>query len=177
VSRFLYRLVGAALLDRSVYEGIETDRWALGQALITVLLSSAAAGLGATGWLGPSITTIAGTAGLALVMWMAWAMLMFQIGERVLRVQDTDTNFTELLRTTGFAAAPGILQIFAAFPRVSGFVFAVAWIWMFVAMVVAVRQALDYESTLRALAVCALAILLSGAMAIVVGLVVGLRVE
>ena len=33
-------------------------------------------------------------------------------------------------------------------------VFLVASIWMLVAMVIAVRQALDYESTLRAVGVC-----------------------
>jgi hypothetical protein len=35
-------------------------------------------------------------------------------------------------------------------------VFLVASIWMLVAMVIAVRQALDYKSTLRAIGVCAI---------------------
>lgn len=47
---FVYRLMGAALLDRSIYEGIEADRTALGQACVAVLLSSLAAGIGAAGW-------------------------------------------------------------------------------------------------------------------------------
>ena len=57
-----------------------------------------------------------------------------------------------------FAASPGLLQVFALFPSLTLPVFVGTWIWMLAAMVVAVRQALDYSSTLRALVVCALAL-------------------
>lgn len=157
MSLFGYRLMGAALLDRSVYEGIEADRNALGQALATVLLSSLAAGIGAAGWQGPTLATVGLVAGVALVTWVAWATLMFQIGGRLMRTTDTRTTQTELMRTIGFAASPGLLQAFGAFPRVTMFAFAIAWIWMFAATVVAVRQALDYSSTARTLTVCAVA--------------------
>lgn len=177
MSRFLYRLLGAALLDRSVYEGIEADRSALPQALATVLLASACAGIGATGWHGPSLATTVWVAGLALVTWMAWAALMFQIGGRLMPAHDTETSFGELLRTTGFAAAPGLLQVFAALPRVTVVVFVITWVWTFVATVVAIRQALDYRSTARTLAVCGIAAALSGTMAVIIGLVLGSAVE
>lgn len=154
---FGYRLMGAALLDRSVYEGIEADRGALGQAMTTVVLSSLAAGIGVTGWHGPDIPSILVVAAAALVTWVAWAMLMLQIGGRILRTRATSTSLTELMRTIGFAASPGLLQAFGAFPRVTVFVFIVAWLWMFAATVVAVRQALDFTSTARTLLVCALA--------------------
>jgi hypothetical protein len=154
---FGYRLVGAALLDRSIYEGIEADRSALGQALLTVLLASVAAGVGSAGWRGPEAATVVSFAALALVAWTAWAMLISAIGGRFLRAPATRTSTTELMRTLGFATSPGLLQVFAAFPGMTAPIFVMAWVWMFAATVVAVRQALDFGSTGRTLAVCAVA--------------------
>ncbi|MGQ0735465.1 MAG: hypothetical protein ACT4QD_17650 [Acidobacteriota bacterium] len=61
---------------------------------------------------------------------------------------------------TGFAAAPGLLQVFAAFPMMTTPVLALCWAWMPAAMVTGVRHALDDEHTSRALAVCGVAALL-----------------
>jgi hypothetical protein len=153
---FAYRLIGAAMLDAGMYESIEADRRSTRQALFTVLLSSAAAGIGSSGWHGPRPAVMAAFAALALLAWAAWALLILQIG-RWLRTPSTHVTIDELLRTIGFAAAPGLLQAFGAFPRMRGPVFAATGIWMFVAMVVAVKHALDFQSTLRALATCAIA--------------------
>jgi hypothetical protein len=169
VGLFAYRLVGAALLDRSVYEGIEADRSATRQAMAAVILSSVAAGVGASGWRGPDPLALLLVTAVALVTWVAWATLMFQIGARLLPAPSTRTSLGELLRTIGFAAAPGLLQVFAAFPRVTTPIYVIAWVWIFAATVVAVRQALDYGSTARTLAVCALAAVLTAGMAIVIG--------
>jgi hypothetical protein len=59
-----------------------------------------------------------------------------------------------LLRTLGFSSAPGLIRVFGIIPGITPFVFAVASGWMLVAMVIAVRQALDYRSTWRAFGVC-----------------------
>ena len=170
---FLYRLMGAAVLDASMYEGIEADRRASSQAAATVLFASVAAGIGAGGPLGWSLPRMVAVAGLALVAWVAWATLMFYIGARVLPEPQTSSTLGELLRTTGFAAAPGLLQAFAAFPRMTIPVFAITWIWMVAAMVVGVRHALDYQSTMRALAVCLTAAGLSAALALAFGVLFG----
>lgn len=170
---FGYRMMGAALLDRAMYEGIEADRSAFGQALAVVLLSSLAAGVGIAGWRGPDVGVVLTVSAIALVTWVAWAMLMFQIGGRLLRTSRTRTSPTELMRTIGFAASPGLLQAFGAFPRVTVFAFAIAWIWMFAATVVAVRQALDFTSTGRTLLVCALAAAICVAGALVLSWFLG----
>ena len=60
----------------------------------------------------------------------------------------------ELLRTTGFSSSPGVLRILGVIPGLMTIVFVISSIWMLVAMVVAVRQALDYTSTGRAVGVC-----------------------
>ena len=177
MGQFAYRVLGAALLDRSVYEGIEADRNALPQALATVLIASLAAGFGAAGWRGPQPTTVALAAGLSLLTWFVWASLMFQIGGRVMPARETDTNLGELLRTTGFAAAPGWLQVAAILPGMTVPVFVVTWIWMFAATVVAVRQALDYRSLPRTFAVCAVAAVVSVTLALAIGLAIGPTVE
>jgi hypothetical protein len=173
VGLFVYRMIGAALLDAGVYEGIEADRSAMRQATASVLISSIAAGIGAADWGGPHPTTILMVAGVALVTWVAWAMLVFQIGARLLPGPETRTSPAELIRTIGFAAAPGAVQVFAILPRMRGPVFVIAWIWMSVATVMAVKHALDYRSTVRALVVCALAAALCFALAASVELVYG----
>jgi len=155
---FAYRLMGAAVLDASTYEILEADRQATRQAFVVVVLSSLAAGFGAGGWNGPSVTTLLAVTIVALISWMAWVSLILEIGGRFLGEPRTQVNTVQLLRTVGFAASPGLLQVFALFPSLTLPVFVGTWIWMLAAMVVAVRQALDYSSTLRALVVCALAL-------------------
>ena len=61
--------------------------------------------------------------------------------------------YAEVLRTTGFAFSPGIFRVLAAVPPPPlGFAFTVATdLWMLVAGIIAVRQALDF-TTLRAIA-------------------------
>jgi hypothetical protein len=162
---FLYRLSGAAVLDAAIYESIEADPRATRQAVAVVLLSAVAAGIGAGGLVGLRPVELAAIAALALVTWLAWGMLMFQIGTRLLPESQTSATLGELLRTTGFAASPGLLQIFAILPGMAIPVFTGAWLWMIGAMIVGVRHALDYQSTGRAVAVCVVAAALALVMA------------
>lgn len=110
---------------------------------------------------------------VALLAWAAWALVIFEIGVRVMPGPETQSNVGELLRTMGFAAAPGCLRVLGVLPGVTIPVFAVTAVWMLAAMVVAVRQALDYESTARAVVVCGLGWVLATAIAIVLGLAFG----
>lgn len=170
---FLQRLVGAAALDAAIYEEVEADPRATIQAGVTVLLSSIAAGIGAIGFGGNAAANIAFVSAVALVAWAAWALVVFEIGVRVMPGSQTQSNVGELLRTIGFASAPGCLRALGVLPGVAIPVFAVTAVWMLAAMVVAVRQALDYQSTARALAVCGLGWVLATAIAIVLGLAFG----
>lgn len=154
---YLYRLFGAMTLDPDMYEGIEGDRSVTWQAALTVVLASIAAGLGASAWTSARPATFATLTGIALATWIAWAVLTCEIGRRLLPEPTTRTSLGELLRTVGFAAAPGLLQVFALLPHVGLAIFAFTVLWMFVAMVVAVQHALDYRSVWRATAVCVVA--------------------
>jgi hypothetical protein len=177
MGEYFYRVGGAAILDAGMYESLEADQTATRQALLTVILSSLAAGIGAGQSYGDRFTTFAVVTAVAVATWAAWAMLVLQIGTRVLPEQDTRSTWGELLRTTGFAAAPGWLQVFAVFPGARVPIFAATILWMFVAMVIGVRHALDYRSTPRALAVCALAALLSASLAVVVSMLASTAVS
>jgi len=149
---FIDRIIRASKLDVHLYEEVEADTRAMSQAMGVVVLSSIAAGIGniARGGLGGILT---GTI-IALIGWYIWAYLTYFIGTKFLPEPQTEANPSQLLRTIGFSSSPGLIRVLGIIPWLAGVVFLVASIWMLVAMVIAVRQALDYKSTLRAVGVC-----------------------
>ena len=165
-----YRMMGALMLDRMTYESVEIERPTSRQALGVVLLSSLAAGFGASGWEGPRLITLVTVSAIALMTWLAWAALILYIGGIVLPERQTRVDYGELVRTTGFAATPGLFQVFALFTPIAVPIFIASWVWMIAAMVVAVRQALDFTSTWRALAVCIVTLSVVLATTLAVGL-------
>jgi hypothetical protein len=166
----VYRAMGATVLDASMYEGIEADPAATRQALVIVLLASVAAGVGASGWAGPEWPVIVTFGALALITWIGWAVLILHVGGHYFRQPQTDVDLGQLLRTVGFAAAPGLLQAVAIVPYLTTSVFVISWLWMLAAMVVAVQHALDFRSVARAVMVCAVALALAVALAVLLGL-------
>lgn len=149
---FVDRMIRAAKLDVQLYEEVEADKTALGQAMGVVVLSSVAAGVGwfeGGGVAGMFIGTVS-----ALLGWLVWAWLTYFIGTKILPEPQTQSDLGELLRTTGFSSSPGIIRVLGIIPGSAGIVFMAASIWMLVSMIIAVRQALDYRSTWRAVGVC-----------------------
>jgi hypothetical protein len=152
MSKLMNRIVRASKLEVHLYEEVEADKGAMGQAMGVVVLSSIAAGIGAIGKGG--LLGILTGAVFALIGWYIWAYLTFLIGTKLLPEPQTRANPGELLRTIGFSSSPGLIRVLAIIPGLAGVIFFVASVWMLVAMVIAVRQALDYKSTLRAIGVC-----------------------
>ncbi len=149
---YLDRIIRAAKLDVNLYEEVEADKGALGQAMGVVVLSSIAAGVGSIGQVGVKGIFIGAIT--ALIAWYVWAYITYFIGVKILPEPQTKADHGELLRTIGFSSSPGLIRILAIIPGLAGIIFLVTSIWMLVAMVIAVRQALDYQSTRRAVAVC-----------------------
>ncbi len=152
MTSFKERIIRAARLDVHLYEEVEADKGSMKQAMGVVVISSVAAGIGlfAKGGLsGILLGTIA-----SLVGWYIWAYLTYFIGTKILPEPQTKADHGELLRTIGFASSPGLIRVLGIIPGLGKVVFFVASIWMLAAMVTAVRQALDYKSTLRAVGVC-----------------------
>ena len=152
MTSFVQRMIGAAKLDVKIYEEVEADKNALGQALGVVLIASLAAGIGTLSRAGMSGLVIGLIA--ALVGWFIWAFLTYLIGTKLLPEPQTKSDMGELLRTIGFSSSPGVIRVLGIIPALEMIAFLVAGIWMLVAMVIAVRQALDYSSTWRAVGVC-----------------------
>jgi hypothetical protein len=146
------RMLRAAKLDSQLYEEVEADKGALGQAMGVVVLASIAGGIGSASVGGVSGLFL-GTIG-ALIGWFIWAGLTYLIGTRILPEPQTRADLGELLRTTGFSSSPGVIRVLGLIPGLTGIVFFISGVWMLTAMVIAVRQALDYRSTLRAVGVC-----------------------
>ena len=166
------RMIRAAKLDVGLYEEVEADTGATGQAMLVVVLSSVAdwiwivdvwdfrffRGMWAGGMTRPQWLVF--VALISLVAWYIWAFLTYFIGTRLMPESHTEADVGQLLRTTGFSTSPGLLQILCILPgligakRWTGIVLLGCAVWKLVAMVIAVRQALDYHSTGRAIAVC-----------------------
>jgi hypothetical protein len=161
MSTMTSRLFGSARLDVQSYEEIEGDRNANLQAFAVVIISSVAAALG-TGFkdLGSTLSLVF----VAVLSWIIWVLLTLLLGTRVLPGRQTRADFGQIFRTTGYSASPGILRILGLVPGIGSLLFVLATIWMLFSFVVAVRQALDYESTGRALAVCLLGWIIHGVL-------------
>ena len=171
---FVRRVIGAGALDAAVYQEVEADTRATAQALLVVLLSSLATGMG---FGGRDLPAVAFFAAIALLGWAAWALLTYHVGVQLLPEPQTRSDVGELLRTTGFATAPGMLRVLGVAPGLAMPVFAVTAVWMLVAMIVGVRQALDYTTARRAVAVCGIGWVLSLVFVAVLGFFFGPRVS
>jgi hypothetical protein len=149
---FFNRIIRAAKLEVQLYEEVEADKGALLQAAAVVVLASLAAGVGAA--------TIGGISGIvtgtliALIGWLVWAYIVYLVGTKILPEPQTKADYGQLLRTIGFSSSPGLIRVLGVIPGLFWIVSLVATIWMIAAMVIAVRQALDYTSTYRAIGVC-----------------------
>ena len=160
------RMIRAAKLDVGLYEEVEADTGATGQAMLVVVLSSVAAGIGSVG--GAGLKGLLLGALSALAAWYIWAFLTYFIGTRLLPESQTEADVGQLLRTTGFSSSPGLLRILGILPGLTGIVFLGCAVWMLVAMVIAVRQALDYHGTGRAIAVCLIGWVVQGVIIVLV---------
>lgn len=148
---FGQRLTGVLKLQPATFEEIEASPSANAQAAAVVVLASIAAGIGA-GVMGGFVPLVQVTLA-ALIGWIMWAGVTYLIGGRLMPEPGTHTNMGELLRVIGFSYAPNIFAVFAFIPVIGVLVRVVVAFWLLAATVIAVRQALDYRSTMRAVAV------------------------
>jgi hypothetical protein len=168
---FVQRLIGAAALDAAIYEEVEADPKAGLQAAAVVIMSSIAAGIGSRELTENTLGNIVFITIVALMAWACWAFVILQVGGRLFPEPQTAVDVGQLMRTIGFATTPGLVRVFGFIPAVATPAFIVASIWILAATVVAVRHALDYRGTARAVVVCTLAAALSLAVSFVLGLI------
>jgi hypothetical protein len=153
MNTLLRRMVGASRLDVDTYEDVESDRGSTAAAFFVVIVASIAAAIGSGA---RDVATVISAVVLLLVTWFVWVGLTYILGARVLPEPQTHADIGEVLRTTGFSASPGVLRILGVLPAIGLPIFIVISVWMLITFIVAIRQALDYGSSARALAVCLL---------------------
>jgi hypothetical protein len=132
------RMLGAATLDINTYEEVEADETATMQAAAVVAMVAVASAIGGAGG-GATSILVAPIA--QIIGWLIWAAVTYIIGDKLFGGTAT---WGELLRTLGFAQAPGLLYVIAILPILGGMVRLVVGIWMLVAGIIAIRQALDF---------------------------------
>ncbi len=151
MATFGERIVRAIKLDKDIYEEVEADLTATRQAMGVVVMAAIASGIGMSGHGGPGM--VAGVLG-ALGGWVIAALIIYVVGTKLLPQPQTRSDPGELLRTMGFANAPGLLYVLAVIPALGTPIRMVVGVWLLIAWVIAVRQALDYDNTGRAVLVC-----------------------
>ena len=152
---YLNRFFRAARLDAALYQEVVANPVLLNQAWITVLIYCMAASWGSFGGVGAVGTNIAMVS--TLIGWYVWAFFTYFTATRFFREKQTEIDRMArktVIRAMGFASAPGALRILGGIPGLGIVVLVVATIWMIVASTIAVKQALNFESTYRAAAAC-----------------------
>ena len=153
------RMLGAARLRVDTYEEVERDRGATGQALIVVILVTIVSVVGQM--LGGAEVEVVSALIVGVIRgvasWALWALFTWLIGATILRTEDTEADWGQLARGTGFAQTPGLLNVISFLPGIGLLISLLTFVWTFAGMVVAVRQSLDYTSTMRAVFVILLA--------------------
>ena len=152
---FVSRIIRAARLDSDLYEEIEADRSAMWQSVAVILMAGAATGFAAI--LSGDVLGFLNAVFLSVVAWLLCGLAAWIVGTRFLAEPGTNANFTEVLRVTGFSSAPGLLRVLGMTRRLGDLISLATGIWMLAAMVIAIRQTLDYRSTWRALVVAMIA--------------------
>jgi hypothetical protein len=173
VPSFQNRVAGALMLRPAVFEDVEHDPASMAQATAVVLLASVSSGLAFVSAGG--LTVVLLSAVWALVWWSLFAGLLWIAGTKVIPGRQTEADVGQLLRTIGFAQAPRLFACAGAAPIVGWPIGLAVFAWSVAATVVAVRQALDYESTARAAAAVALAVVVAFVLTAAAALLTGLR--
>jgi hypothetical protein len=145
------RLIGAMKLDPATFEDIERDPTALSQTIGVIALAAVSLGIGNV-WYG-GISGIVFSIITSLIGYVLWAVVVWLVGTKVMPDPATKADFQETFRVVGFAAAPGVLGIITIIPILGWLLVFLLWLWSIAAMVVAVRQVLDYTDTFKAVIV------------------------
>ena len=171
----LERMMRAARLDSNLFEEVEADLGATSQAATVVGIVALCSGLGQgialamAGQTTQAILAFIGGIVMSFVGWIAWSYITYWIGTSMFKGQATPG---ELLRTIGFAQTPGVLGVLAFIPILGGIVSLVVFVWMIVAGVIALRQALDL-STGQAVITAIIGIIPMFLLYCLLGLVIG----
>ena len=138
------RMIGAARADTAVYEDVERDINATGQAAIVVLIAAVASGIGGLRE-GGAVGAVVGVLG-AFVGWVLWAAITYWVGKTIFKTENTRVSLGEMLRTLGFSHSPGVFNVLGFIPVLGGLVMFAVAIWTLILGIIAIRQAMDFST-------------------------------
>jgi hypothetical protein len=151
MASFGERVVGAMKLDPHTFEEIERDTTAMGQAVGVIALAAVSGAIGNIYYGG--ITGIISGVLFALIGYVVWAVVVWLVGTKLMPDPTTKADFPETFRVIGFAASPGLLGVVTIIPILGWLLMLAIWLWQIAAMVIAVKQVLDYANIGKAVIV------------------------
>lgn len=169
MASFGERVVGAMTLKASTFQEIEHDPTAMGQAVGVIVLAAVSLGLGNLFWGG--LTGLVSGIITSLIAFGVWAVAVWLIGTKVMPDPATKADLPETFRTIAFAASPGVLGIITIIPILGWLILFGIYLWQAAAMVVAVREVLDYTDTMKAVIVVVLGFLAYLVVAVMMGMI------
>jgi hypothetical protein len=155
MASFQDRVIGAMKLQASTYAEIEHDVTAIGQAAAVVGAVALARGIALVGSLG--ITYFVMTIVMAFIAWVVGSAVLWAVGTRVIPGKNTQADLQQVMRVVGFAMAPGLFGILLIIPFLGLLIGLIVAIWQIVALVIAVKQAFEYDDIVKAVIVCLIA--------------------
>ena len=152
--KILTRMIGAARLDSHTYGEVKQDSGAMLPALLVVVAVAIFSGVGRMlDAYDDNIEAFVFAVVRSLVTWALLVLLARIFGSTILRTPQTKASLGQIARSTGFAQTPGLLNVFAFVPQVGGPILTLVFLWQLACMVIAIRQSLDYTSSMRAVLV------------------------
>jgi hypothetical protein len=155
MASFQDRVVGALRLQATTFEEVEHDASATSQAAMLVVAGALSGAIASVAWTGISWVVMAIV--LQLIGWVIGSFVILIVGTKLFPGKNTEADMGQMLRTVGFANAPNLFGVLGIVPFLGLLISFVIAIWVLVAMVIGVRQALDYDDTLKAVIVCVVA--------------------
>ena len=168
------RVVGAMKLEPNAFEDVERDPTAIGQSVGVIALAAVAAGIGNIYYGG--LTGIVSGAFMSVISFLIWSLIIWLVGTKVLPEPASKADYPETFRVLGFAAAPGLASVITIIPLLGWLLMFVIWLWQIAAMVVAVRQVLDFSTTGKAIVVVIVGFIINIVLTVlIIGPLLGMR--
>lgn len=152
------RMVRAAKLHRGLYAEVAADVTATRQAVAVVVITALAAfisdqiGPPDLTWLGVTAEDGGGSSLgillliigpiIAIVAWLAWSVVAWYVGTRMIAQDSQDVQFLEVARAIGFAQTPSVLGVTLFIPVLGLIIQVGVLFWVLATGFVAIRESM-----------------------------------
>jgi hypothetical protein len=171
------RMMSAAKLNVDFYNEAERDTSLTQEALLVVVLVSLAGGIGSfigglfSKEVGIGMTVLGAvvTVVLGVINYYIWSYVTLFVGTKLFKGQ---ADAGEMLRTLGYAYTPRLLSLLSFIPCVGPLLALAGAILSLVASVIAIREALDFDTT-KAILTAIIGWVIILVISMVIGAVIG----